>query len=82
MTISEGATDPVIWFQSVMKMEKEEKLKVTIKNQELIKKIERLERERNDSVVKNAKIEKSILDAKKTADNATKGKWKSSLYFS
>jgi len=72
MTISEGATDPVIWFQSVMKMEKEETLKVTIKNQELIKKIERLERERNDSVVKNAKIEKSILDAKKKADNADK----------
>lgn len=72
MTISEGATDPVIWFQSVMKMEKEETLKVTVKNQELIKKIERLERERNDSVVKNAKIEKSILDAKKKADNADK----------
>ena len=33
-----------------------------------------LEKERNDFVVKNAKIEKSILDAKKLAESATKGK--------
>lgn len=58
---------------SVMKLEKEERLKVALKNQELVKKIATLERERNDSVVKNAKIEKSILDAKKSAENATKG---------
>ena len=56
-----------------MKVEKEERLKVALKNQELVKKIATLERERNDSVVKNAKIEKSILDAKKSAENATKG---------
>ena len=56
-----------------MKLEKEERLKVALKNQELVKKIATLERERNDSVVKNAKIEKSILDAKKSAENATKG---------
>ena len=56
-----------------MKIEKEERLKVALKNQELVKKIATLERERNDSVVKNAKIEKSILDAKKSAENATKG---------
>ena len=72
LAVSEGAPDPVIWFENVLKVEREGLLKATVKNQELTKKIATLEKERNDSVVKNAKIEKSILDAKKQAENATK----------
>ena len=73
LAVSEGAPDPVIWFENVLKVEREGLLKANVKNQELTKKIASLEKERNDSVVKNAKIEKSILDAKKQAESATKG---------
>ena len=73
LAVSEGASDPKIWFENVMKIEKENFLRVSQKNSEMTKKIEKLEKERNDSVVKNAKIEKSILDAKKVADNSTRG---------
>merc|ERR1711990_368594 len=72
LAVSEGAPDPVIWFENVLKVEREGLLKANVKNQELTKKIASLEKERNDSVVKNAKIEKSILDAKKQAESATK----------
>lgn len=72
LAVSEGASDPKIWFENVMKIEKESFLRVSQKNSEMTKKIEKLEKERNDSVVKNAKIEKSILDAKKVADNSTR----------
>lgn len=77
LAVSEGAPDPVIWFENVLKVEREGLLKANVKNQELTKKIASLEKERNDSVVKNAKIEKSILDAKKQAESATKGE----IYF-
>merc|ERR1711990_552523 len=72
LSISEGASDPRIWFENILKIEKQNLIRVELKNQEMNKKIEKLEKERNDSVVKNAKIEKSILDAKKIAENATK----------
>ena len=81
LAVSEGAPDPVIWFENVMKVERESLLKANVKNQELTKKIASLEKERNDSVVKNAKIEKSILDAKKQAESATKGEKYSSVIF-
>ena len=80
LAVSEGAPDPVIWFENVMKVERESLLKANVKNQELTKKIASLEKERNDSVVKNAKIEKSILDAKKQAESATKGEKYSIFY--
>ena len=43
-----------------------------MKNAEFFKKVQSLEKERNDSVVKNAILEKSKLDANKKADECQK----------
>ncbi|CAG5083547.1 Oidioi.mRNA.OKI2018_I69.PAR.g10404.t1.cds [Oikopleura dioica] len=44
----------------------------TVKSNELVRKIQNLEKERNDSVMKYAMVEKRVLDSSRAAENATK----------
>ena len=70
--VSDGSSDPVTWFGKLQTQSKERLEKEVMKNAEFFKKVQSLEKERNDSVVKNAILEKSKLDANKKADECQK----------
>merc|ERR1712037_1091098 len=70
--VSGGSRDPLAWFQALKKDDAERAQAATVKSNELVRKIQNLEKERNDSVMKYAMVEKRVLDSSRAAENATK----------
>jgi len=70
--VSGGSRDPLAWFQALKKDDAERAQAATVKSNELVRKIQNLEKERNDSVMKYAMVEKRVLDSSRAAENATR----------
>lgn len=70
--VSGGSRDPLAWFQALKRDDVERAQAATVKSNELVRKIQNLEKERNDSVMKYAMVEKRVLDSSRAAENATK----------